>query len=71
MWLLTQCVAAVSSLIIPHILLCSLFLNVPSLYSSLTVSDLVSQPRNSTGKITVLYIFLYFLTASEKTNIVK
>jgi len=69
MGLHTQYVAAISSLIIPYILLCSLFLNVPSLCSPLAVSDLVSHPCNTTGKITILYIFiLYFLTASEKTK---
>jgi hypothetical protein len=69
MRLLTQFVAAISPPIIPYILLCSLFFIVPSLCSPLTVSDLVSHPRNTTGKITILYIFiLYFLTASENTK---
>lgn len=69
MRLLAQFGVAISSLIIPYVLLCSLFLNVPSLCFPLTVSHLVSHPCNTKGKITVLYIFiLYFLTASEKTK---
>jgi len=47
-----------SSLLGPNILLNTLFSNIPSLCSSLNVSDQVSHPYQTTGKI----IFLYILT---------
>jgi hypothetical protein len=39
-------------------LLCNLFSNTLSLYSSLNVRDQVSRPYRTTGKITVLYILI-------------
>ena len=69
MRLLTQFVAAVSSLTIPHILLCSLLLNVPSLFSPLTVSDLVSHPCNTTGKISFVYFLLVFFDNKREDKI--
>jgi hypothetical protein len=43
-----------SSLLDPNILLNTLFSNTRSLLSSLSVSDQVSHPYKTTGKITVL-----------------
>jgi len=49
---------ATCSLLVPNILLNTLFSNIPSLRSSFNVSDQVSHSFTSTGKI----IFLYILT---------
>jgi len=48
-----------SSLLGPNILLSTLFSNTLSLRSSLTVSDQVSHPHKTTGKIIVLYILIF------------
>ena len=48
-----------SSLLAPNIPLNTLFSNTLSLRSSLNVSDQVSHPHKTTGKITVLYIFIF------------
>ena len=48
-----------SSLLGSNILLSTLFSNIPSLRSSLNVSDKVSHPQKTTGKIIVLYILIY------------
>ena len=48
-----------SSLLGPNILLNTLFSNTLSLRSSLNVSDQVSHPYKTTGKIIVLYIEVY------------
>ena len=50
-----------SSLLGPNILLNILFLNTLSLSSSVNVSDQVSHPNKTTGKITVLYIIKILL----------
>ena len=58
-----------SSLLGPHTLLSTLFSNNFSLRSSLNVSDQVSHPYKTTGKIIVLRIWiLYFWIANWKTN---
>ena len=48
-----------SSLLGPNILLSTLFSNTLSLHSSLNVSDQVSHPNKTTGKIKVLYILTF------------
>ena len=48
-----------SSLLGPNILLNTLFSNTPSLRSSLNISDQVSHPHKTTGKITALYILIF------------
>ena len=48
-----------SSLLGPNILLSTLFSNILSLRSSLKVSDQVSHPHKTTGKIKALKLFLY------------
>ena len=48
-----------SSLLGPNILLNTLFSNILSLRSSLIVSDQVSRPYKTTGKIIVLYIVVF------------
>ena len=48
-----------SSLLGPNILLNTLFSNTLSLRSSLNVSDQVSHPYKTTGKIIVLYILIF------------
>jgi len=48
-----------SSLLGPNILLSTLFLNTLSLRSSLSVSDQVSHPYKTTGKIIFLYISIF------------
>ena len=48
-----------SSLLGPNILLSTLFTNTLSLRSSLNVSDQVSHPYKTTGKIIVLYILIF------------
>ena len=47
-----------SSLLGPNILLGTLFLNTVSLHSSVNVSDQVSHPYKTTGKIIILYILI-------------
>ena len=49
----------ISSLLGPNVLLNTLFSNTLSLRSSLNVSDQVSHPYKTTGKIIVLYILVY------------
>jgi len=54
--------AVISSVLGPDILLGTLFSNTLSLRSSLNVSDQVSHPYKTTGKIIYLYILsLYFI----------
>jgi len=48
-----------SSLLGPNILLNTIFSNILSFLSSLNVSDQVSHPYKTTGKITVLYILIF------------
>jgi hypothetical protein len=48
-----------SSLLGPNILLSTVFSNTLGLRSSLNVSDHVSHPYNTTGKIIVLYILIF------------
>ena len=48
-----------SSLLAPNILLNTIFSNTLSLRSSLNVSDQVSHPYTTTGKIIVLYILIF------------
>jgi len=50
-----------SSLLGPNIILNTLFSNTLNLSSSLNVSDQVLHPYNTTGKIPVLYIFIFTL----------
>ena len=58
-----------SSLLRPNFLLSTLFSNTLSLCSSLNVSDQVSHPYRTTGKIIVLYILvLNFSIADWKTK---
>jgi len=47
------------SLLGPNILLSTQFSNPLSLYSSLNVSNQVSHPYKTTGKITVLYVLIF------------
>jgi hypothetical protein len=49
----------------PHILLSTLFSKTLSLYSSFSVSDQVSHPYKTTGKIIVLYILTFTLQDSK------
>ena len=55
-----------SSLLGPNILLNTLFSDTLSLRSSLSVSDHVSHPHKTTGKITVLYIIIVKFLDSKK-----
>ena len=48
-----------SSLLGPNILLNTMFSNTLSFLSSLNISDQVSHPYKTTGKIIVLYIFIF------------
>jgi len=58
-----------SSLLDPNILLNTLFSNNLSLRSSLSVSDRVSHPHKTTGKIIVTHIFIFkFWIANWKTK---
>ena len=60
----------ISFLLGPNILLSTLFSNTHSLRSSLNVSDQVSHPHNTTGRIIVLYILIFkFLIANCNTKI--
>jgi len=54
-----------SSLLGPNILLSTLFLNTLSLRSSLSVSNHISHPYKTTGKIIVLYIFIFIFLGSK------
>ena len=54
-----------SSLLGPNILLNTLFSNTLSLRSSLNVSDQVSHPYRTTGRITVLYILIFIFWGSK------
>ena len=53
-----------SSLLGPNILLSTLFLNTFSLHSSLSVSDQVSHPYKTTGKIIFPYISIFIFLDS-------
>ena len=57
-----------SSLLGPNTLLSTLFSYTPSLRSSLNVSDQVSHPYKTTGKIVVVYLYLHFCLANYKTK---
>ena len=50
-----------SSLLGPNILLSTLFSNTLSLRYSISVSDQVSHPIKTTGKIIVLYVIMFFV----------
>jgi hypothetical protein len=54
-----------SSLLGPNNFLSTLFSNTPSLRSSIKMSDQVSHPYKTTGKIIVLYILIYIFLGSK------
>jgi len=54
-----------SSLSGPNILLNTLFLDIFSLYYSLSVSDQISHPYKVTGKIIVLYTIIFIFYDSK------
>jgi hypothetical protein len=55
-----------SSFLVPNILLSTLFSNTLNLRFSFNVSDQVSHPYRTTGKIIVLYILIYSNTKFSK-----
>ena len=57
-----------SSLLGPNIFLSTLFSNTISLRSSLNVSDQVSHPNKTTGKIIVSYILIFVFLGSDCPN---
>jgi hypothetical protein len=57
-----------SPLLGPNILLNALFSNTLSLRRSLNVSDQVSHPYKTTGKIIVLYILMFKFLYSKLEN---
>ena len=57
------------SLLGPNILLSTLFSNTLSLCSSLNVSDQVSHPYKTTGKIIVLYILIFYCLLPNFNNV--
>ena len=57
-----------SSLLGPNILLNTRFSNIVSLRSSLSVSDRVSHPYTTTGKIVFLYILIFIFLENWKTK---
>lgn len=70
MGLLMQFVAAISSLTTLYILLCSLFLNVPSLCSFLTVGDPSFTPmQHNKQNYNFVYFYLVFLDSKREDKI--
>jgi hypothetical protein len=57
-----------SSLLGPNILLSTLFSYTFSLRSSLNVSDQVSHPNKTTGKIVIVYLSLHFCLANSSSS---
>ena len=57
-----------SSLLGPNILFSTLFSYIPSLRSSLNVSDQVSHPYKTTGKTIVVYLSLHFCLVNCRTK---
>jgi hypothetical protein len=57
---------ATTSLLGPNILLCTLFSNTCNLCPSLSVTDQVSYPYKTTGKIMILYVLIFKL--SDRTQ---
>ena len=62
-----------SSLLVPNILLNTIFLNTLSFLSSLNISDQVSHPYKTKGKIIILHLFIHlavvYLTTALVTQI--
>jgi hypothetical protein len=58
----------ISSLFSPDILLSTLFSNTLSRCSSLNVTDQVSHPYRTTGKITFLYILIFMFLDSRRED---
>jgi hypothetical protein len=57
-----------SSLLVPNILLSTLFLNTLSLCSSLSVRDQVSHPYKAKGKTTILYTLIFLFLDSNQED---
>ena len=57
-----------SSLLGPNILLNTMFSNTLTLLSSRNVSDQVSHPYKTIGKIIVLYISIFYPSIRDKSN---